>query len=116
MTEALPALRLPPATLATTGAAKRWMVAEAVSQSVPMQPWTWMRMMPVGSLAPLRMRVGFAASSALSPAPRRRDVPPLDAGGQRGVGADGERGVVVDALDLQPRVGTHRRLQPSQAV
>ena len=41
------------------------MVAEAVSQSVPMQPWTWMRMMPVGSLAPLRMRVGFAASSAL---------------------------------------------------
>ena len=53
-------------TLATTGAAKRWMVAEAVSQSVPMQPWTWTRMMPVGSLAPLRMRVGFAASSALS--------------------------------------------------
>ena len=37
-----------------------------MSQSVPMQPWTWTTMMPVGSLAPLRMRVGFAASSALS--------------------------------------------------
>ena len=36
-----------------------------MSQSVPMQPWTWTTMMPVGSLAPLRMRVGFAASSAL---------------------------------------------------
>ena len=33
---------------------------------MPMQPWTWRRRMPVGSLAPLRMRVGFAASSALS--------------------------------------------------
>ena len=37
-----------------------------VSLSVPMQPWTWRTRMPVGSLAPLRMRVGFAASSALS--------------------------------------------------
>ena len=35
-----------------------------------------------------------------APAPGRRDIPPLDAGGQRGVGADGERGVVVDTLDL----------------
>ena len=37
-----------------------------VSQSVPIQPCTWRTMTPVGSLAPLRMRVGFAASSALS--------------------------------------------------
>ena len=33
---------------------------------MPMQPRTWRRRVPVGSLAPLKMRVGFAASSARS--------------------------------------------------
>ncbi len=38
------------------------MVADAVSQSVPMQPLTCTTMTPVGNLLPSRMRVGLAAS------------------------------------------------------
>ena len=42
----------------------------------------------------------LAVDREYGPGPGWRDVSPFDAGWQRGVGADGERGVVVDTLDL----------------